>query len=167
MIIICKIGVLKNLANFMGKHLCWCFPVNFEKFLRTPFTQNTFGRLLKACVGYFLSNFYFSLNDNPSKSKKNIFLFHLKSYFRSQDIQIFVFPSSPLFLPVSLCFRGSSKISLKVSDVINCINKNLIRHFVWYLEKGKSYDIETLPIDRVLNKEIFYWKIMQKMCFRD
>ena len=55
-----KIGVLKNLANFTGKHLCWslffnkvaglrpatllkkrlqhrCFPVKFAKFLRTPF----------------------------------------------------------------------------------------------------------------------------------
>ena len=52
-----KIGVLKNLAKFTGKHRCqilffhkvagpnllkkrlWhrCFPVNFAKFLRTPF----------------------------------------------------------------------------------------------------------------------------------
>ena len=47
-----KIGVLKNFENFTGKHLCWglfletcnvikkklqqrCFPVKFEKFLRT------------------------------------------------------------------------------------------------------------------------------------
>ena len=55
-----KIGVLKNFANFTGKHLCWslfwnfiknrlqhrCFPVKFAKFLRTPFLQNTSG-------GYF------------------------------------------------------------------------------------------------------------------
>ena len=62
-------GVLRNLAKFNGKHLCqslffnkaaglrpatllkkrlWyrCFPVNFAKFLRTPFLQNTSGRLL-------------------------------------------------------------------------------------------------------------------------
>ena len=55
-----KKGILKNLAKFSGKHLCWslyfnkvaglrpvtllkkrlqhrCFPVNFAKFLRTPF----------------------------------------------------------------------------------------------------------------------------------
>ena len=47
-----KKGVLRNFAKFMGKHLCqnlffnkvaglrlWhrCFPVNFAKFLRTPF----------------------------------------------------------------------------------------------------------------------------------
>ena len=62
-------GVLENLAKFTGKQLCqslsfnkvvglrhaallkkklWhsCFPVNFTKFLRTPFLQNTSGRLL-------------------------------------------------------------------------------------------------------------------------
>ena len=56
----CKKGGLRNFAKFTGKHLCqnlffkkvaglrpatllkkrawhWCFPVNFTKFLRTPF----------------------------------------------------------------------------------------------------------------------------------
>ena len=51
-----KIGVLKNFANFTGKHLCWseacnsikkrfqhgCFPVKFVKFLRTPFFTEHF-----------------------------------------------------------------------------------------------------------------------------
>ena len=60
-----KKGVLRNFAKFTGKHPCqsllfrlrpttllkkrlWhrCFPVNFAKFLRTPFLQNTSGRLL-------------------------------------------------------------------------------------------------------------------------
>ena len=65
-----KKGVLRNFAKFTGKHLCqgllfnkvagqarpatllkkslWhrCFPVNFAKFLRTPFLQNTSVRLL-------------------------------------------------------------------------------------------------------------------------
>ena len=64
-----KTGVLRNFAKFKGKHLCqrlffnknaglrpatiikkrlWhrCFPVNFAKFLRAPFLQNTSGRLL-------------------------------------------------------------------------------------------------------------------------
>ena len=62
-------GVLRNFAKFTGKHLCqslffnkvsgsgpatlfkkrlWymCFPVNFAKFLRAFFSQNTSGRLL-------------------------------------------------------------------------------------------------------------------------
>ena len=61
--------VLKTFAKFVRKHLCqslffnrvpglatllkirlWhrCFPVNFAKFLRTPFLQNTLKRLLLA-----------------------------------------------------------------------------------------------------------------------
>ena len=68
--VFCKKGVIRNFVKFTGKHLCqslsfltklqackvaglrpatllkkrlWhsCFPVNFAKFLRTPFLQNT------------------------------------------------------------------------------------------------------------------------------
>ena len=62
-------GVLRNFAKFTGKQLCQslffnkvagmkpatllkkrlchrCFSVNFAKFLRTPFLQNTSGRLV-------------------------------------------------------------------------------------------------------------------------
>ena len=59
----------------------------------------------KDCVHYFSSNFYFLPDDSLSKTMKNV-LFHLKSYFRSQDIQIFVFSAFPLFFLVSHCFRG-------------------------------------------------------------
>ena len=75
-------GVLRNFAKLRGKHLCqvlffnkvagpepatllkkrlWrrCFPVNFAKFLGTPFSQNTSGRLL-------LDKQHF-LAENPSK----------------------------------------------------------------------------------------------------
>ena len=85
--------------------------------------------LLKTCVHYFLSNFYFSPNDSPSKTEK-CFLFHLKSSFHSWDIQIFVFPFCTLFLPVSHCFRGSSKINLEIYDIINCLRKNVITYFL-------------------------------------
>ena len=76
--VFCKKAVLKNFAKFTGKHLCqrlffnkvaglmratllknglWhkCFPVNFAKFLRTPFLQSTSG-------GYFCLCFQKSLN---------------------------------------------------------------------------------------------------------
>ena len=66
--VFCKKGVLRNFAKFTGRPLrqslffnkvaglspatllktsLWrkCFPVNFAKFLRTPFLQNTSGRL--------------------------------------------------------------------------------------------------------------------------
>ena len=73
-------------------------------------------------------------------------LFDLKSTFRFWDIQIFVFSSSSLFYPVSHCFRGWFKKNLKVYDAMNFLNKNLITHFVWYLEKEKRYAIETLSL---------------------
>ena len=88
-----------------------------------------------------------------------ILFFHLKSSFRSQDIQIFVFLSSPLISPVGHCLRGWSKINLKVYGFINCLNKNLTTHFVWYLGKEKGM---IFSMDRVLKKEYFYGKIMQK-----
>ena len=113
------------------------------------------------CLLFFI-NFYFSPNDSPFKTMK-CFLFYLKSSFPSRDIQIFVFPSSTLFLPVNHCFRGWSKINLEIHDVINCLRKNVITYFVWYLEKEKRYDIETLSIDRVLNEKHFYGKIMLKL----
>ena len=37
---------------------------------------------------------------------------------------------------------------------------------VWYFAKKKMYDIETLSIHKVLNKDHFYGKIMQKMCLK-
>ena len=98
------------------------------------------GPKLKACVRYFLSNFYFLPNDNPSKTMKNFFYYIWKALC-SWDIQIFVFSTSALFSPVSHCFRGWSKKNLKIYDVINCLNKNLITHFVWYLEKEIRCDI--------------------------
>ena len=110
-----------------------------------------------------LAIFYFYTKWQPCENYEKCFLFHPKRSFHSWDIQIFVFMSSPLFLPVGRYFRGWSKINPKINDVINCIKKNLIRHFVWYLEKEKRYGIETLPIVRVWNRKHFYGKIMHKM----
>ena len=64
----CKKGVLKNFANFTGKHLCWslftkvaglqtcnfikkrpqnrCFPEKFVKYLQIPILNNICERLL-------------------------------------------------------------------------------------------------------------------------
>ena len=96
----------------------------------------------------------------------NMFFISSLKLFSFSRYSFFLFLSSPLFLPVSHCFRGWSKINRKVCDVINWLNKVLRTHFVWYLVKGKRHGIETLPIDRVLNKEHFYGKTMQKMCIK-
>ena len=50
----------------------------------------------------------------------------LYSFLRYSNFCIFVFHSST----VSHCFRGCSKKNLKVYDVINCLSKNLMTHFV-------------------------------------
>ena len=134
-------------------------PVHKRCFLFSSPTLN-----IKSCVQYLLSNLYFQPNDSPSKTMKKCFLFHLKSSFHFQDIQVFIFWSSLLFLPINHCIRRCLKINHKVYDVINCLNKKLQNSFIWYLGKEKSYDIEILSIDRVLNEEHFYGKIMQKMC---
>ena len=106
--------------------------------------------------------FIFWPNHEPLENYKKCFLFHLKRSFRSQDIHIFVFLSFSLFLLVSHCFRGWSKINLKFYDVISCLNQNLTTYFVWYLNKNKRYDIETLSINRVLDKEHFCGKSYRK-----
>ena len=36
------------------------------------------------------------------------------------------------------CVREWLKINFNMYDVISCLNKNLIQHFVWYLEKEKG-----------------------------
>ena len=98
--------------------------------------------IFKACVCYFYSIFFFFTKDIPSKIMRNVFYFIKKALF------VLVFLSFPLFFLVSHCLRDWSKKNLKIYDVINCLNKNLITHFVWYIEKEIRCDIETLSIDR-------------------
>ena len=73
-------GVLRNFAKFTRKHMCqapffkkccrqktcnfikkrlrhMCFPLNFAKFLRTPFSQNTSGQLFLCDLLLLLSSF--------------------------------------------------------------------------------------------------------------
>ena len=81
------------------------------------------------CFRYFVTNFYFSPMNSPFKNYERCFLFYLKSSFRSWDIQIFLFPSSPFFLSVSHFFRAWSKINLEVYEVIICLNKDFTLYF--------------------------------------
>ena len=48
--------------------------------------------------------------------------------------------------------------------MINCQNKNSITHFARHPEKGKRYDVETLFIDGVSDKEHFYKKKSCRKC---
>ena len=96
----------------------------------------------------------------------NMFFYFIKKALFVLEIFKFLYFLLPLFFPVNHCLRGWSKKSLKIYDVINCLKKNLITYFVWYLEREIRCDIEVLSINRELNKEHFYVKIMQKICFK-
>ena len=82
---------------------------------------------------------------NSSKTTLDMMVAEQRATFIWKIVSMLVgfefFLSSPLFLPVGHCFRGWSKRNLKVYDVINCLNENLIAYFVWYYEKKKRYDI--------------------------
>ena len=145
--------------------------IYFKVYFKTICRWNQNGNEMKAmelingawslCPPFFIK-FLFFTKWLPLKNYQKCFLFHLKSSFHSWDIHIFLFSSSPLFFPVSHCFKGWSKKNLKIHYVISCLNKNLISHFVWYLEKEISCDIETFSIDRELNKEHFKQKSCRK-----
>ena len=87
----------------------------------------------------------------------------LFSFSRYSNFCISVLPFFSNCRPVH-CLRGWSKINLKVHDAINCLSKNSITHFVWYLEKERRYYIETLSIGGVSDtvKSIFIEKSCRK-----
>ena len=93
---------------------------------------------------------------------KMFFLFHLKSFFRSQDIQVFVFPSSPLFLRVSHCFRAWSKINLQVYNVISCLNMNLKNILFDILRMKKGMTLKLCPLIEYQIRNIFIGKSYRK-----
>ena len=71
-----------------------------------------------------------------------------------QNIYTFTYQKTllhTLLLLVSKIIKSLQCIP-KVYEAINCLNKNLITHLVWYTENVKSYDIETFSINRVLDK---------------
>ena len=57
-------------------------------------------KLVKACVRYFLSNCYFSSNDSPFKTMKNVFYFLEKALF-ILEIFRFLYFGLPLFFSQS------------------------------------------------------------------
>ena len=56
--------------------------------------------LVKACVRYFLSNFYFSSNDSPLKTMKNIFYF-IKKALSVLKIFTYLYFRLPFFFSLS------------------------------------------------------------------
>ena len=87
-------------------------------------------------------------------SSKKLFSFSRYSNFCISDV--------PSLFPLGDCFRGWSKTNIKAYDVIKFLNKKLITRFIWYLEKEKRYDIESLSTDIVLDRGNLYEKPCRK-----
>ena len=136
---------------------------NWKK-LKTA-AKNKAGATLKLVSAFFDQVFIFHQMIALQKLWKMFFLSSKKlfSFSGYSNFCIFVFPS---FFSVSHCLRGWSKKNLKIHDIINSLNKNITTHFIWYLQKEIRCGIEALSIDRGLNKEHIYEKIMQKMYFK-
>ena len=106
-------------------------------------SKNIADTTFKAFAFYFSFFLFFFTKWQPLNNYKKCFLFHEKTSFHCQDIQIFVFPSSPLFSRSAIGLECDVRYILKfMTSVSNCLNKNLMTDFVWYLEKEKRNNIE-------------------------
>ena len=154
-------GVIKTRLKGKG-FLCSFLGINTHNFVKNDQTFEN-KSLLKLVSAIFIIFLFFHQTVALQKQWKMFFIPSKKlfSFLRYSIFSISVLSS---FSTCGHCFRGWSKINLKVCDGINCPNKNSIAHFVWYFGKEKRYDNETLSIDEVSDKEHFYRKIMQKMC---
>ena len=84
-------------------------------------------RYLKLLSAIFYQIFIFHQLTAIQKLWKMFFITSKKLFSFSRYSN---FCRSPLFLPVSHCFRGCLEINLKVYNVSSCLNKNLITHFI-------------------------------------
>ena len=120
------------------------------------------GQLKKLVSAIFINFLFFNQMIALQKLWKLLFILSTKLFLFLRYSIFLHFCPSHLFLPVGHCFRGWSKINIKVRHVINCLNKNSITRFSWYLEKERRYDTE-YDIG-VSDKEHFYRKITLKIC---
>ena len=82
-------------VKYLWQYLYWMF-WKFCKDLCNFFSETCKLNIFKACVRYFLSIFYFSLSDRPSKTMKNVFYFILKALFVLEIFKfLYFFPSFP------------------------------------------------------------------------
>ena len=69
-----------DVCNFADNHSPHTCDINLDELLKHLERDSAlaicwFENKVKTCVHYFLSNFYFSPNDSPSKTMKNVFYF--------------------------------------------------------------------------------------------
>ena len=128
----CRKVVLRNFAKFTGKHLCQCLPVNFVKFLRTPFFIECLWSLLL-------------------KTRKS-WKFCIPLICGFLDIQLCLKSGQVLHdkFSISSCWKNLENnlitiiaLKKKLSGLITAIGANrflLFSHKVSVVDKNNSYD---------------------------
>ena len=105
--------------------------------------------------------FIFFTKWQPINTYEKYFLFQLQSFFRSRDIQFFLFLYSCFFFPVGHCFRWS-KINLKVLSwwpvalhVIKQVQKNSFISDVLYDQDWWCNRKQFLIIPKITSAKLF------------
>ena len=119
---------------------------------------------LKVGTSRSKKNSFICFNESPWKMTKNVFLFHLRSFFRSQDFYIFV-------LTFWSCrkkrlIRKTRFQSFKVYDVTTWLTNFYNTHIAQY-RRSKGYQTKKVGQEIEYNKRnIFLHKSCRK-CGRD
>ena len=187
-------GVLRNFEKFIRKHLCqslffnkvagltlstllkqrlWhgCFPVNFTKFLRTSFLQNTSGRLLLIFVAPAWSlptgirNFFWKLGQEtcsfPEKLEKASLNFTWNIRGLEIRSQLFSKFRKVQIIPHYLVKKQPPKVSCKkrCSQKFRKFHRNF-QHLQWslFLIKWQACKPATLS-KRYSNSVVFLWNL--------
>ena len=87
-----KLGLIFKLGQLIGYLVK---NISIEKVYRKHAIKTSAIPRLKACVCYFLTNFYFSLNDSPSKNMEDVFISSEKlfSFSKYSNVCTSIFPS--------------------------------------------------------------------------
>ena len=96
---ICSAWIKVDLHSANVSHTNDAFRWRMVFFIST-FEANEIFFLLKACIRYFLSNFYFSPHKSPSKAMKIVFYFILKAFFVFKIFKFLCY-RLPLFFSLS------------------------------------------------------------------
>ena len=91
------------LSKFGDHNSCWHGVIAFPK---VTWSYNEMIATLQIILFYFVRNFWFSPNDNPSKNMKDVFISSKKLFSFSSYSNFFISTFLSPLLPVSYCFRA-------------------------------------------------------------
>ena len=137
---------LETMATYMPWKHCfltvYSWDVCFVLFMKYV---DIYIRTLKLVSTIFYQVFIFHQMIALSKLWKMFFISSKKLFLfsRYSDFCISVFC---LFLRVSHCFRGWSKINLEIYDVFNCLWKNVITYLFDILRRKKGMTLKLCPL---------------------